>query len=259
MRVLNVAVTEKEIEAAEKLRVQGDYAPSLALTQDLLTRAQDEGTKYRLLFNVVSCSTRLGLDNVTDTAMAELDNLPEPETSRFFVNMIKAMSHLALSRPQEALDLINQNLASEFVTREEYRVNEYQLLAYKGSALVFLGRREEALTPLMQAHEMYPDGERETDILFDRANCMNDLKRYSEAYSLLEQVLIRESGQTATLAMQYMADCCVGMGRIAEALNLFTDILKKLPCRLVREEYIRDRISVCMDYQEKCNPQGRPV
>jgi tetratricopeptide (TPR) repeat protein len=157
------------------------------------------------------------------------------------------------------LDLIDLNLKSEFVKKEEFQINKYQLLAYRGSALVFLGRREEALISLTEAHKMYPDGARETDILFDQANCMNELKKYAEAYLLVEQVLRRESGEMATLAMQYMADCCVGLGRVSEALKLFADILKRLPCNLVKEEYIRDRIRICMDYQEKYHPQARPI
>ena len=216
------------------LRGQGEYATALALTQDMLSRVQDEDVRMRLLYNAVCCSTRLNLDKVTDAAIIELDNLPNPDMSRFFVNMIKAMSYLALNRPQEALDLIDLNLKTGFMEKEEFQINKYQLLAYRGSALVFLGRREEALVSLTEAHMMYPDGERETDILFDQANCMNELKKYREAYCLLEQVLKRESGEMATLAMQYMADCCMGLGKVSEALKLFADILKKLPCSLGR-------------------------
>jgi tetratricopeptide (TPR) repeat protein len=252
-------VTEEEIEVAEKLRGQGEYVTALALTQDMLSRVHDEDIRFRLLYNSVCCSTRLNQDDVTDAAIMELDNMSNPDMSRFFVNLIKAISHIALYRPQEALDLIDLNLKTGFMEKEEYQINKYQLLAYKGSALIFLGRRDEALISLTEAHKMYPGGERETDILFDLANCLNELKRYNEAYVLVEQVLKRENGEMAILAMQYMADCCVGLGRISEALRLFTDILKNLPCSLVQEDYIRDRIRVCMDYQEKCYPQARPI
>jgi tetratricopeptide (TPR) repeat protein len=214
--------------------------------------------RFRLLYNAVCCSTRLNLDEVTDATIMELDNMPNPDMSRFFVNMIQAMSHLVLNRPQEALDLINLNLKTAFMEKEEFQINKYQLLAYRGSALIFLGRREEALVSLTDARKMYPGGERETDILLDLANCMISLKKYQEAYTLAEQVLRRESGEMATLAMQYMADCCVGLRRIPDALKLFAEVLKRLPCSMVREEYIRERIKACMDMQEKRHPQARP-
>jgi len=150
--MLNVVVTEKEVQVAEKLRGQGEYATALALTQDMLSRVHDEDMRFRLLYNAVCCSTRLNLDEVTDAAIIELDNLPNPDMSRFFVNMIKAMSYLALNRPQEALDLIDLNLKTGFMEKEEFQINKYQLLASRGSALVFLGRREEALVSLTEAH-----------------------------------------------------------------------------------------------------------
>jgi len=252
-------VTEQEIEVSEKLRGQGEYANSLALTQNMLSRVHKEDMRFRLLFDILYCSTRLVADDLTNETIQELEQMPQPKMSRIFVDWIQAVSNLAFGKAQEALDLLETNLKSEFMEREDFVIWKYKHLAYMGSALIFLGRREEALVSLTDAHKMYPDGERETDILFDIANCMNELKRYQEAYFLLEQVLKRESGEMATLAMQHMADCCVGLGRISEALKLFADILKKLPCSLVREEYIRERIKTCMDFQEKCSPQTKPV
>ncbi len=50
------AVSEAEIEAAEKLRRQGQVGVALTRTQEMLGRAQDDGTRMRLLFDILCCS-----------------------------------------------------------------------------------------------------------------------------------------------------------------------------------------------------------
>lgn len=254
----DTAVTEEKIEAVERLREQGDFATALALFQDMLNRTNDDETRMRLLFNVVNCSTRLGAKNIMDEAVKELDKLPDPKMSHLFVYMIQAVSYLALGRAQEALDLINANLMSEFMGREDFQVWKYEHLATKGRALTYLRRCEEALDSLAQAHRMYPDGTKEADILIDQANCMMALKRYEEAYVMANQVQRRDSGEIAVLAMQYMAECRMLQGRVQESLVLFSDLQKRLPCSLVNEDRILTEIKNGMDYLEKLRPQGEP-
>jgi tetratricopeptide (TPR) repeat protein len=256
--MLNIAVTEEEIEAAEKLRAQGEFATVLALTQDMLNRATDDETRMRLLFNVVNCSTRLGEDNLTDEAIGELDKLPDPKMSRFFIHLIQSIAYIDLERAKEALDLIDANLKSEYMEREDFQVWKYEQLAYKGRALAFLARCEESLAALAQAHKMYPGGKREADILVDQANCMMALERYEEAYITACQVQRLDSGELATLAMQYMAECRMWQGRVQESLELYRELLKRLPCRLVQEERIQTGIKNGMTYLEKLRPQGKP-
>ena len=254
----NIAVTEEEIEAAEKLRGQGEFATALTLTQDMLTRAQDDDRRMRLLFDVLYCSTRLCLDSVTGDAIKELERLPDPKMSRVFIDFIQAMSYIAHGKAQEGLDLIDVNLKSEFLEREDFQIYKYKHLAYKGSALIWLARPEEALVSLVDAHRMYPDGEREVAILIDQTNCLMALGQYEEAYNAASQALNRGDEEMATLAMQYMAECRLWQGRIPEAGKLYMDIQKRLPCRLVDEKRIKEGMSQCLASLEKVRPQSKP-
>jgi len=251
-------VSEEEIESAEKLRGQGDFATALALTQDMLHRVSDEDTRMRLLFDVLYCSTRLGADDLTSETIQELEQMPEPKMSRVFVDFIQAVSYIAFGRAQDALHLIEANLKTEFMEREDFRIWKYKHLAYKGSALIWLARPDEALASLASAHTMYPDGERETAILIDQANGLMALDRYDEAYSAASRVLNRGDEELATLAMQFMAECRMWQSRVPEALELYIAIQKRLPCRLVQEERIQTGITNAMAYLEKLRPQGKP-
>ncbi len=253
-----IALTEDEISEPEKLSTKGEFVEALALSQDMLSRANDDETRTRLLYNVVICSTALRMNSVADNAVVELGKLPDPKMSSVFAVFFQAVSHLSLGRAQEALDLINTNMKSEFIEREDFQIWKYELLAYKGRALTYLARPEESLVALEQAHKMFPEGKRETDILIDQANCMMALKRYEDAYMAASQVHRLDSGETATLAMQYMAECRMWQGRVQESLTLYRDLLKKLPCRLVNEERIQDGIRNGMAYLEERRPQGKP-
>lgn len=254
----NVVVTDEEIEAAEELRAQGEFAEALALLRDMLNRTQDDGTRMRLLFDVISCSTALCMDSVTEGAIAELEKLPDPKMSYLFVDFFRAVSYIALGRAQEALELLEINLKSEFLARDDFQIWKYKHLAYKGSALIWLARPDDALTVLAEAHAMYPDGERETAILIDQANCLMALKWYDEAYKSASQVLGRSDEEMATLAMQHMAECRMWQSRVPEALELYIAIQKRLPCRLVQGERIQTGITNAMAYLEKLRPQGKP-
>ena len=146
-------VTEDEIDAAEEMRERGEFAAAFALTQDMLNRAQDDGTRMRLLFDLLSCSTRLGLEDITRRAISDLEKLPDPEISRVFVDLIQSISYIAFGKYQEALQLIDVNLRSNFMECDDFQVWNYEYLAYRGSALVGLARCEEALCALNKAHD----------------------------------------------------------------------------------------------------------
>jgi tetratricopeptide (TPR) repeat protein len=254
----NGVVTEEEIEAAEKLRGKGEFVAALALTQEMLDRAEDQESRMRLLFDVLYCSTQLHEDDLTERAIAELDTMPEPKMSRFFVDFIRAVSFIMQGNALEGLALIEAGLKSEFIDRNDFRIWKYLHLAYKGSGLLWLARPSEALKSLASAHAMFPDGERETAILIDQANCLLALDRYDEAYHAASQVLSRGDEEMATLAMRYMAECRMWQKRVEEALAVYRDILKRLPCRLVQEERIQTGIKNAMAYLEKHHPQGKP-
>jgi len=256
--MLKAEVTEEEIEAAEKLRGQGEFATALDLTQGMLDRAKDDGTRMRLLFDVLYCSTRLKADKVTNDAICELEKLPDPKMSRVFIDHIQAISYLAFGKAKKALDLIDANLSTQYMERENFRDLKYEHLAYRGRALTYLQRWQESLESLDAAHRMFPEGNRTTDILIDKSLCMMMFNRYEEAFHLASQAQRREHGDMATLAMQYMAECDLGLGRAADALKLYSAIQKRLPCRLVQEERIQTGIMNALAYLEKLHPQGKP-
>jgi tetratricopeptide (TPR) repeat protein len=224
----------------------------------MLRRVQDGDMRMRLLFDVLYCSTRLGADSATDEAIHELEQIPEPKMSRIFIDFIQAMTYIAHGRYQEGLHLIDANLKSEFMEREDFLVWKYKHLAYRGDALTGMTRCDEALESLNLAHILFPDGERETAILIDESNCLLALDRYEDAYAAASQVLNRGDEEMATLAMQHMAECRMWQSRVPEALELYAAIQKRLPCRLVQEERIQQGITNAMAYLEKLHPLGKP-
>ena len=254
----NAVISEEELSNAEKLREQGEFATALALTQEMLSRAEDDGTRMRLLFDVLYCSTRLNANDITHNAINQLEKLPDPKMSRIFADLIQAISNIAFGKAQDALDLIDANLSSEYMVREDFSVWKYDHLAYKGRALAFLQRWQESLASLDEAFWMFPEGKRTTDILIDKSLCMMMFNRYEEAFHLAAEVRQREHGEMETLAMQYMAECDLGLGRASDALKLYAEIETKLPCRLVQEERIQTGIKNAMTYLEKRHPQGKP-
>jgi tetratricopeptide (TPR) repeat protein len=251
-------LTEQEIDAAEKLRAQGDYEAALALTEEMLARVEDEDTRMRLLFDVLYCSTRLCLDDVTNRAIGELEQMPQPGMSRVFIDFIQAMSYIARGNAQQGLDLIEANLKLELMARDDFREWKYKHLAYKGSALTWLERCQEALAVLNEAHLMNPNGVRQTAILIDQANCFLALDRYDDSYDAAQQVLNRGDAEMATLAMLYMAECRMWQGRCSAALNIYAEIRRRLPCRLVPEDRVQLGMDRAVAHVEKRSRQEKP-
>jgi len=172
--------------------------------------------------------------------------------------MTQASALVDFGRAQEALDLINANLKTALLQKEEFWDWKYEYLFLKGRSLTRLAHCEEALRTFDEAHDMNPNGKFEADILIGRSNCLSYLARYDEAYNAANQVLIRGDVEKATLAMQYMAECRMWQSRVSEALELYVAIQKRLPCRLVEEERIRTGIKNAMARLEKLKPQGKP-
>lgn len=257
--MLNIPVTDEEIEAAERLSGQGEFVAALTLAQEMLNRARDDETRMRLLFNVVGCSTRLNLTDVTNEAVRALEHLPDSKVSRAFANLLQAMSYIEFGKAQEALNLIDANLKLDLMDREDFQDSKYEHLVHKGRALTRLARCDDALSSFDSAHMMCPNGKYEANILIDRSNCLMALRRYDEAYDAASAVLSFRDDDLATLAMQYMAECRMWQSRVQESLALYRDLLKRLPCRLVQENHIQAGIKNGMTYLEKLHPLGRPV
>jgi tetratricopeptide (TPR) repeat protein len=249
---------EKEIEAAEELAGQGQYSTALATAQSLLLRAEGAETRIRLLFNIVSCSAQLELDAITDEAARELERMPDSMATRMFANYLRALAFLNLNRPSEALTLIESNLNSNVMKREDCKEAKYEHLVHKGRCLGRLLHFSEALEVLDAAHVMYPDGKCETEILIARSNILMALHRYDEAFEGASKVLSRDSGEMATLAMQYMAECRMWQSRVEESLKLYDTLQKRLPCRLVDDRRIQEGMRNGIAHLERKQPERKP-
>lgn len=267
----NPAISEDGIEAVEKLRSKGELATSLRLTQALLERAEDSDVRMRLLLGVVTCSAQLELEDVTNQAMMELDKMPQPEFSRALANMSRAYAEEQLGRPEKALAILDMNLETGYFEREDFRIHKYQLCLFKGDALIRLLRAKEALDWLDSAHALYPkedctkdESERrifgwvEPLIQSNRANCLIALDRFDEAFEAASQVIRMTDSDLATFALQQMAECLLWQSRVPEALKLYADLKKKLPCRLVDEDRVQQGITNCIIYLEKLHPASNP-
>ncbi len=254
----NAEVIEREIQAALDLSAQRDFIASLALFQEMLTRAQDAQIRRKILFGIVTCSTWLSLDTIRENAIQELKKLSDFEVSHAFVLMAQARAYIDFGQAQEALDLINANLASEVLQRDNFQDWKYEHLFLKGRSLVQLARYDEALCAFDEAHSIYPKGELEANMLIERSNFFLAFDRYGEAYDTASQVLNCGDEEMATLAMQYMAECDLGLGRASDALKLYAEIGTRLPCSLVPEGRIQTGMKNAMAYLEKLHPQGKP-
>jgi hypothetical protein len=137
----------------------------------MLLRAKDVYVRMRILFGIVTCATWLNLDQIRENAIQELKRLPDFAVSRVFVFMAQARAYSDLRRGQEALDLIEANLNSEVLQREDFRDCKYEHLFFKGRSLVQLARYGEALAAFDAAHAVCPEGSFEADLLIERANC----------------------------------------------------------------------------------------
>lgn len=257
--MLKAEVTEQEIEAALGLSAQRDFSSSLALLQEMLTRTKDAQVRMKILFGIVTCSTWLSLDAIREDAIQELKQFPNYEVSNAFVVMAQAGASIDFGQAQDALDLINANLRSEVLQRDDFQDWKYEHLFLKGRSLVQLARYEDALCAFDAANGINPEGKFETDMLIERSNCFLALSRYDEAFNTAAEVLPRDDEDYATLAMQYMAEGRMWQSRVREALEIYSALQKRLPCRLVEEERIGTGIKNAMAYLEKHSPRGTAV
>jgi len=265
------AVTEAEIEKAEELRGRGELTTSLGMSRAMLERTTDCATRMRLLFNVVICSAQLELTDITNQAMAELDTMPDPDFCRACANMDRAYAEDQLGRPANALAILDAIIDAGYFEPENCRTQRYQLFLFKGQALISLRRPADALESLDKAHALYPSpdstqsedqrrifGWVEPSIQINRANCLFSFDRFEEAFQAAAEVLRWTDGDLATFARQYMAECRLAQGRVSEALEIYADLKKRLPCRLVDEARVEKEITNCMDYLEKRGCTTKP-
>jgi len=252
------AVTEQEIEAATQLSANREFAAALALYREMLARADNEQIRLKILYGMVTCAIWLGQADLLNKTVEELKGLPDYDISHAFVVLIRASAAIDFGHPQEALTLINENLASEVLHRDAFLDWRYEHLYLKGRCFVRLKRCDEALDAFDAAHAIDPEGEFETDMLIERANCLLFSGQFDEAYNIASQVLSRGDNDMATLAMQYMAECRLWQRKPREALELYASIQKKMPSAFVQEERIQKGIKNAMEQLEMSGSQEKP-
>lgn len=263
-------VTEEEIDAAASLWVKGEFGVALGLIRDMLQRVEDDGTRMRLFFDALTCTTQLDDSDATDEMFRGLEKLPQPENSRALANLIRANSEIDLGRAENALAILDTCLETGIFQQDDFRVHLYRLSFLKGKALERLSRWHESLEWLDRAQHMYPDeasctdddqrriyGWMETEILFNKARCRFGLDEFDEAYQLSKQAFDRETGDTKTLAMMYMAGSRFMQGKVLDAIMLYIEVQKLLPCRTVQSAEVESRIRRCMEYLETQKAAGK--
>lgn len=163
-----------------------------------------------------------------------------------------------MDRAQDALDLIDANLQSKYMERENFQDWKYEHLFYRGESLTRLAKCTEALGAFDAAHAIHADGKFETDILIARSNCLMALERYEEAFDAATRVAASANGELATLALQYMAECRMWQRRVPEALAIYLELQRKLPSKYVDEKRIQTGINRAIASLEKHSTQRKP-
>jgi tetratricopeptide (TPR) repeat protein len=250
-------VTESEIQKAESLSAQRDFATALDLHQEMLPRAQDAGTRMRLLFGMVICSSMLDLRDVTEDARRALEQLPDSKAALMFADFLQAQAFTESGKAEEALILIDTNLLSGSLENEDQDW-KYEHLFYKGKSLVQLARYEEALDAFDAANAISPNGQYLNNELIERSNCLIALNRFDEAFDAAHRAATGSDKELAILALQHMAECRLWQKRASEALTLYLELQKKLPCANVDEERVQRGISNAMAFLEKQSCQRKP-
>ncbi len=97
-----------------------------------------------------------------------------------------------------------------------------------------------------------------SDSVIDQANCLLALDRFDDSYHAARQVLSRGDEEMTTLAMLYMAECRMWQSKASDALQIYVDIRRRLPCRLVAEDRVQLGMDRAVAYLEKQGRQDRP-
>jgi tetratricopeptide (TPR) repeat protein len=116
---------------------------------------------------------------------------------------------------------------------DEFVVERYENLAQYGFALVHLGRYSEALSAFDQAELVYPNGNLSVEIQLYRITGLGRLKHCDEAFLLAQNLSNREKGDVSVRAKYHMAEIRLEQGRFKDALRIYREVQKLLPCTRV--------------------------
>jgi tetratricopeptide (TPR) repeat protein len=251
-------VTELEIEGLLDLSAGKEFSAGLAVAQELLNRVEDTIQRITILFEVITCSTWLGLLEQAAAAVEALDPLVGPEVARVFAAMSQAAVDVEAGRANEALGLINRNLESSFMHTENYRDWLYHQLVLKANALTRLARHAEALGVLDEAIALIPGGKYEADLLVNRANCLMAMDDYENAFITAKAASTKADAELAALGMLQMAESRLWQRRVPEAMALYLQLEKQLPRKYVDANRVQEGIARATALLEKSSPQMKP-
>src|ERR1700733_403242 len=149
-------VTEPEIEQMLTLSAEGKFPAALAVATELLKRVDDAVQRMIILYEIITCSTWLGLEEQKASAIRALDPLVGLEVACAFAAMNQAAVDVEAGRADQALKLIDRNLQSSFIRVGGYKDLLYENPVLKANARTRLARCAEALSVLDEAAAMLP-------------------------------------------------------------------------------------------------------
>ncbi|HTX76824.1 MAG TPA: hypothetical protein VMD29_11510 [Terracidiphilus sp.] len=265
-------IPESEIEATEKLNASGQHEVALTSITELLKQTDDDGQRMRLLFGKVTACSFLDRPELVESTMRQFDALPDPESSRALANLDRAYAEDSLGRPQHALSILDALLQTGLFEQPSFRIHKLRLCATYARALTRLRRPEDALGWIKTAESLYPSADAANDddqraiyawvmpqILLDKANCFLSLDQFDEAFQAAGIVRILGDSDEKSLALQYMAECRAWQRRPDEALRLYSELMRRLPSRLVEEDRVRQGIADCITSFERRHHSNRIV
>lgn len=251
-------VTELEIERMLSLSAAREFSAALAIAQGSLDRVEDVVQRMIVLYEIITCSTWLGLAEQTVAAVQALDPLVGAEVANVYVAMTRAAVDVEAGRSNEALELINKNLESSFMHTEDYKDWLYDQFVLKAHALTRLARCAEALAVLDEAIAVLPGGRYEASILVCRSNCLMATHDYENAFIAAEAATTKGEAELAATGMLQMAECRMWQRRVPEALALYLQLEKELPRKYIDANRVQTGITRAIAFLEKRSPQMKP-
>lgn len=115
-----------------------------------------------------------------------------------------------------------------------------------------MGERARTANP-----ETYPKVRGLNDLICDRrqGDTTNlNFRLLPKRFNTARQAASGSDEELAILALQYMAECRLWQKRASEALTIYLELQKKLPCVDVDEERIQTRIKNAMHFSKNSQP-----
>jgi tetratricopeptide (TPR) repeat protein len=240
-------MNEKNIAAIEGFKNDGNYEEAVRKILSTIDSSTDDVEKARYLINLIVCTTNLYQREMASDAINQIYKLSLPPDWEPIRNYIAAVSHLDFDQPQEALELLRKNLENPIFMDQEFSSERYENLAQCGFVLTHLERYGEALSSLNEAEQVCPQGELQSEIKLYKATCLGSIGKFDEAFALSKNVVDNGAGEITVRARLKMAQIRLAEARFSEAVDLYRDVGKCLPCSTISASDVERGIEVAMD------------